>query len=445
MRDAWRLAIEAIRLVELKAFSERLALASISKQLNIQTPENIGLAHKLVIETIRRRNYIDALITHVLEPNSINNLNPRLRAFLRLYTYEMKFHGSANYEKALRIAKIGRAILGWRMLKDFEETLGFILSIDPRKSLAGNDIEKTSLETFQSNWFVKYCFRLLGRHEALQFFSSAMSNTPTYIRINTLKASEEELLEKICYDGLSLKKVDGLLHTYEVTKKNQALARTDSFKEGLFYIQDKASCLATEVVAPEPGMKILDICAAPGSKTTYLAQLMENKGTIYSIDYSKRRIQIWKRENTRMGVKITLPVIADSFNSLPFCNIKVNRVFLDPPCSGTGTFSRSPQVKWRLSKRSLKHMASIQWKMLNNCAGFVEKGGNLVYSTCSITIEENEMLIERFLRWNPEFSLVEARPRIGSPGLRGQINSQRLYPHRHKCNGFFIAKLVKQI
>jgi 16S rRNA (cytosine967-C5)-methyltransferase len=89
-------------------------------------------------------------------------------------------------------------------------------------------------------------------------------------------------------------------------------------------------------------------------------------------------------------------------------------------------------------------MAGIQWSMLNNCTEYVKEGGFLVYSTCSVTLEENEMLIERFLKWHPDFALTEASPRIGLPGLRGQSQSQRLYPHLHQCNGFFIAKLVNK-
>jgi len=171
---------------------------------------------------------------------------------------------------------------------------------------------------------------------------------------------------------------------------------------------------------------------------------MKNQGAIYSLDYSKRRMRVWKREVERMGVKIASPIITDIYNPLPIQNVMADLVVLDPPCTSTGTFSRTPSAKWRLSKRSIDHMSAVQWKMLNTCAEYVKEGGSLVYSTCSITVEENEILIERFLKWNPEFALVETKPRIGLPGLRGQARSQRLYSQVHKCNGFFIARLEKQ-
>ncbi|MDH5449099.1 MAG: RsmB/NOP family class I SAM-dependent RNA methyltransferase [Candidatus Bathyarchaeota archaeon] len=445
LRDAWALAIETLCWIELKGLSERLALVKASKQLGIQGPNTIGLAHKLVLETVRRQNFIDYMINSLLKPNSINDFHPSNLAFLRLYTYETKIRGNNGYERAVSIAGIGRSVLGWRRLKEVEKVLGPLLSLKPQQVLEGSDdAEKVSLQMFQPFWFVKYCFKLFGRHEALHIFESTLSNTPTYIRVNTLKMTEEELLKKISCEGIILEKVERLLHTYKVIKNKQPLVRTSSFSNGLFYIQDKASCLAAAVAAPKTGMTVLDVCAAPGAKTTYLAQLMENRGKIFSVDYSKRRTRIWKREIERMGVKIAMPIIGDAYNPLPFHKVEADLVILDPPCTSTGVFSRTPSAKWRLSKRSIRKMAAIQWEMLNNCAELVKKGGSLVYSTCSITTEENEVLIERFLKWNSEFALVETKPRIGLPGLRGQTCSQRLYPHIHESNGFFIAKLVKQ-
>mgnify|MGYP000159064096 CR=1 FL=1 len=140
---------------------------------------------------------------------------------------------------------------------------------------------------------------------------------------------------------------------------------------------------------------------------------------------------------------IALPIIADACRPLPV-KVDADLVILDPPCTSTGAFGKSPSTKWRLTKNSIRNMAKIQWMMLNQCAERVGEGGLLIYSTCSITLEENEMLIERFLKWHPDFSLVEASPRIGLPGLRGQLKCQRLYPHLHHCNGFFVAKLRRE-
>jgi 16S rRNA (cytosine967-C5)-methyltransferase len=211
----------------------------------------------------------------------------------------------------------------------------------------------------------------------------------------------------------------------------------------LFYIQDKASCFAAEVADPQPGMTVLDVCAAPGAKTTYLAQLMQNQGLVGSVDYSWRRMQVWRREVSRMGVEIAEPVLADACVSLPFA-LDADVVVLDPPCTSTGVFAKQPSAKWRLTPGSIEKMADIQWRMINSCAEKVKVGGVLTYSTCSITVEENEMVVERFLEAHPDFSLVEINPKLGVSGLRGLDMCQRLYPHIHGSNGFFIAKLLKK-
>jgi len=118
-------------------------------------------------------------------------------------------------------------------------------------------------------------------------------------------------------------------------------------------------------------------------------------------------------------------------------------VILDPPCSSTGVFAKQPSAKWRLRPKSIEKMATIQWRMINNCADKVAAGGVLTYSTCSITVEENEMIVERFLKWHSEFTLAPITPQIGLPGMRGLTQCRRLYPHLHQSNGFFIAKLRK--
>jgi 16S rRNA (cytosine967-C5)-methyltransferase len=290
---------------------------------------------------------------------------------------------------------------------------------------------------------VKYCNKLLGRAEALKFLEQSAQITPVYIRLNTLKAPTETILQKVQNEHVTVEKVPELKHAYKLLETKKPLTRTQSFKQGLFFIQDKASCLAAEVADPKQNATVLDVCAAPGSKTTYLAQLMENTGNIFSVDYSTRRIQVWKKETNHMAVTNAQPIVADVRTGLPL-KTSADLVILDPPCTSTGTFGKNPDAKWRLTKRSMLGMSKIQSEMITNCAEHVKQGGFLVYSTCSITLEENEMVIENFLKLNPEFKLVEPTPRIGLPGLRGLTKCQRLYPNVHECNGFFVAKMKKE-
>jgi 16S rRNA (cytosine967-C5)-methyltransferase len=448
LREAWSLAIEALSWMEREQISERLALARTAKQLEISDLNALRFAHGLVCETIRRRNLIDRFINEVLKPKSLGDFTFGVQSFLRLYVYQTrvaKNWAEADLDEAKNIVRLARSILGWRTLQPVEPYLGLLLTENPNVVLRGaGDEERVGLLTYHPTWFVRYCFRLFGRREALAFLEASAKTPPTHIRLNTLKGSEEEILKRLEEEKVRVEKVEGLRHAYKVLAAKQPLTRIKSFHEGFFYIQDKASCYAAEVADPKPGMVLLDVCAAPGAKTTYLAQLMQNRGVIYSIDYSRRRMGVWKSEVARMGVSIAEPIIADACNPPPVA-VEADMVVLDPPCTSTGAFAKLPSAKWRLTARSAEKMAEIQWQMLENSAEKLKPGGVLVYSTCSITVEENEMLIERFLKWYPEFSLVEVTPKLGLPGLRGLTQCQRLYPHIHECNGFFIAKLLRGI
>jgi 16S rRNA (cytosine967-C5)-methyltransferase len=447
LKEAWTLAIETMSWMEMRKLSERLALAKTVKQLGISDANAMRLAHMLVCETIRRRNFIDKFIDNVMKPKSLSEFNLGVQAFLRLYVYQTRVAKNLSridIEEAENIAKLARSILGWKTIRNVEYVLGELLTQKPEPVFQDvSDEERIGLLTFHPTWYVKYCFRLFGRSETIPMLEANVRSLPTYIRLNTLKAVENEILERLTAEGVTVEKVEQLKHAYKVAGAERPLTRTESFRQGLFYIQDKASCFAAEAANPKPGMTVLDVCAAPGAKTTYLAQLMQNRGSIYSLDYSRRRMDVWRSEVDRMGVENAVPVIADACNPLPFTT-DADIVVLDPPCTSTGAFGKLPSAKWRLTRRSIDKMAEIQWRMINNCAENVKPGGTLVYSTCSITVEENETLIERFLKWHTEFSLTEITPKMGLPGLRGLEKCQRLYPSTHQCNGFFIAKLLKE-
>jgi 16S rRNA (cytosine967-C5)-methyltransferase len=446
LKEAWTLSIETLSWMEMRRLSEPLALARTVKQLGMTDRNVVRMAHLLVSETVRRKNFIDKFINDVLKPDSLSEFDFGTQAFLRLYVYQtriVKNWSRADFDEAANIVKLGRSILGWKTLQSVEPILGVLLAQEAASVFeGGSDEQQIGLRTFHPSWFVRYCMGLFGRGETVDMLEADMKPPPTYVRLNTLKTDGENILQRLCRDGVSVQKVNGLRYTYEVTATPQPVTRTASFKEGLFYVQDKASCFAVEAGNPTGGITVLDVCAAPGAKTSFLAQLMQNKGEIISLDYSKRRMTTWKNEISNAGVEIAEPIIVDARFHLPL-DAEADLLVLDPPCTGTGTFAKNPAAKWRLAPSSIEKMAEIQWQMLNNCSEYVKPGGTLVYSTCSITVEENEMLVERFTKWHPEFLLNEIMPKIGLPGLRGLDKCQRLYPHVNGCNGFFIAKMLK--
>lgn len=446
-KDAWKIAIETLSWIEMQKISEQMAFAKAIDQMKIKESNTIRFAYGLVIETIRRKNLIDEVINFVLYPETINRFNFGLQSFLRLFVYQnrvVKNWSKINLREAEKIANLGRNIFGWKSFRKIEYILGFLLTQELSMILNRlNELDKIALTTFHPKWFVDYCIDLFGKNQGISFLRANNDSPPDYIRLNTIKGSKKEILERLTIDGVELKKVRRLKHSYEIIKTEKPLTKIDSFQSGLFYIQDKASTFATEIANPKAGDTVLDVCSAPGTKTSYLAQLMKNQGNIYSIDYSKRRNKTWKSVMKHMGVKNAFPILADVCISIPL-RVLADIIILDPPCTSTGVFSKHPSAKWRLSRKSIKKMAEIQLKMINNCADKVKSKGSIIYSTCSVTTEENEEIIEKFLKHNSNFILSKIEPKIGLSGLKGLEECQRFYPNIHRSNGFFIAKIIKK-
>jgi 16S rRNA (cytosine967-C5)-methyltransferase len=437
-REVLALAIEALSWMELRRINGRLALRRTAKQLGISDESVLRQAFRLIMEATRMRNAVDHILAQAMGQEKLEDVSLGVRSFLRIYTFEVRY-GEESLREVVEVASLAREILGSRELAPVEEALDLIPHLGTRLDGLPED-EATALMTFHPAWFVRYCSELLGREEALRLFQ--VPGLPTYIRMNSLKGANEESLEGLRREGVELEEA-GLEHAFRVVNRSRPLNLLEAYQEGLFTIQDKASVLAGLVAAPEPGMTVLDVCAAPGAKTSHLAQLMENQGRILSLDYSKRRLETWEREMARLGVENAEPVLGDARKPGAFPDVEADLVLVDPPCTGTGTFNRVPSGKWRLSRRSIDRMASIQLKILNNSAVHVREGGSLIYCTCSISREENEMVIRGFRSVNPAFYFVEASPRLGIPGLMGQSEAQRLYPHLHECNGFYLARLMK--
>ena len=446
LREAYTIAIETLSWMELRRLNERSALVRTAKQLNINNPGAMRLAYGLIVETTRRKNVIDKLINNVLAPKTLGEYDQGLQAFLRIYVYQTRVvrnWGKYNLKEAEAIASLGRSILGWEAMREIEPYLGFLLTRQIAPIIAEAPVaEKIALQTFNPTWFVEYCFKLFGKEGAAAFLQGNLNPPPTYIRINTLAGTEQEILGKLEAEGIKLEKTEPLKYTYKVLESKETLNNSASLKAGLFYVQDKASCFASEAANPASGSTVYDVCAAPGAKTTFLAQLMGNSGSIVSLDFSAKRMKTWQKETRRMHAANAEPVVADARVSIPVTG-EADLVVLDPPCTSTGVFAKQPSAKWRLSPKSIQNMSEVQLQLINNCADKVKPGGTLTYSTCSITEEENEGVVEAFLKAHPDFRLVEIEPKIGVPGLKGLTACQRLYPHLHDCNGFFVARMQR--
>ncbi len=443
VQDAVALAIEALSWMEHEGLSERTAFAKASRQLGITRTDQLRTAHLLILETSRRRNLIDYLIRRgVAGRFDLDSIPHGAASLLRLFCYWTKFH-RADERDVIRLLRAARSALGWRALQPIELALGRIIALDIVGELRKlpHD-EALALSVFHPRWFVSSSALLLGRPAAFKLMKRNAQRASSYLRINTLLGDEETCLREVEEAGISVEPVHNLPLTLKVLSSKRPIVQTKPYRQGRIAVQDKASILAGILADPRPSDAVLDVCAAPGAKTMHLAGLMENRGAIYSIDRSSERMNLWKREIKRLGVKIAHPLLADASKPFP-TNVQADVILLDPPCSNTGTFWKAPAEKWTITPERVDSLARIQRTILENASRFVREGGTLVYSTCSILVEENEHVVNGFLAANPNFKAVNSSQRIGLPGLYDLEIGQRLYPHIHDCNGHFLSKMKR--
>ncbi len=431
-RQPLLIAVRALELVDVQKMSCKLAMSIALKEIE-HSLRDVKKAQEVAFEVQRRLNRIDRVLERAGCPPS--ELSPYTRNLLRALVFLMKVKG----EGVKQAIESGRKVVGWKKLMSLEPFLARAYWEEPPEPT--EDEERLSLRYCVPRWLVKYCIKVFGRPFALRLLRSMLWKGRTYVRVNTLKADERRVVKILEERGFKLMKDPDVPHLYRLDEAPRPVVATDLYRMGLIQPGDKASHVAVLLASPEPGEEVLDMCAAPGMKTSYLAQLMGNEGKIVSVDYSFRRILVWRRNVARLGVGIAQPVVGDALN--PCLKGEFDLVVLDPPCSGTGSMHRDPARKWQLREADVFKIARVQTKMLKECAKYVKRGGRLLYSTCSITREENELVVRDFLRENPDFSLRRLDFPKAMRGLDGLEECVRLYPHVHETDGFFIALLEK--
>jgi NOL1/NOP2/sun family putative RNA methylase len=307
-------------------------------------------------------------------------------------------------------------------------------------------VESASLSTKYGyeEWLVSRFLRYVPN---VGNFLSKMERIPTqYIRVNTLKTTKAALIKRLLSEGFELKGTV-IPEVLAVKKAPLMTGATNEYLLGHYYIQDLSSCMAVDALDIAPGQVVLDVAAAPGGKTTFIAQKMDNTGAIIAIEPNGKRARSMSFNLTRCGVYNTCIFNMDALQGVNF-EMKFDRVLLDAPCSCEGVIAKDPARKKNHTPQDVDYCSKIQERLIEAAASSVKPDGILVYSTCSFAPEENEMVVDRLLR---NFSNIRVEPiHYGNSGLTkfGDLkfdeqleNARRLYPHLHDTTGFFIARL----
>jgi 16S rRNA (cytosine967-C5)-methyltransferase len=302
-------------------------------------------------------------------------------------------------------------------------------------------------------WLVQRWLKEMGVEKTIHICIFNNQISPLTFRTNTLKIRREDLIRKL--EEKELKPLATAFSEEGILLQDPPPTSELPFmKEGLYIIQDDASQLVTSILDPKPGERILDACAAPGGKTTHMAQKMENQGEIYALDLNKGRLDLIEEVCERLGVRIVKTTKGDAGKSLPIPQgIKFDRILTDVPCSGFGTLRKNPDLKWRRGEKDIQRLSELQFSILSNLSAYVKEGGILIYSTCTVFHEENEDVVEKFLGGHPEFQLDQIEKVASAFIADGKSEKLRLFlqngyfktfPPKNEMDGFFVARLRKQ-
>lgn len=400
-----------------------------------------ALLYELVHGVVRWSGRLDWILSGFYK-GQFSKALPLLKNTLRVALYQIMF-----LDKVPEYAAVNEAV---EFIKKFQGqkpadiTNAILRNIGRNKNSLRYPDPETNLigyySTYYSHpgWLVKRWIARYGRDGAEALMMANNERPYLTLRINQLKVSKEEFIRLM--DSVNLKYSKGrYLNEYCKLQSLTNISGWQYFTEGYFGIQDESAGLACRLLGVEHDMRVLDMCAAPGGKAAYLADLMGNTGEIVALDFFESRLELLKQNNERLGVSNIKTVVTDA---LEYTDEKFDRILVDAPCTGLGTLSKKPDIKWKKELVDLHNISKLQTNLLEKASTLIKDGGAIVYSTCTIEPEENFEIVRKFLAKHDDFRLVSAEEFVPAETVDSNGCVQTL-PHKHKTDGAFAARLEK--
>lgn len=416
-----------------------------------------ALTQELTLGVLRWQGQLDFFITHFTK-RKLAKLDLEVVIALRLGLYQLQFldrippHAAINesvnlvkLHKKHSAAPMVNAVLRAAQRAGKEALAQIIQTI-------ANPLEKLSIETSHPQWLLERWMRRWGADEARNLAVANNRAPVTAFRFNPRVQAEAITREWLAAQHIQIRPAE-LAPNAAVITAGSLSANAEAMQQGWLYLQDEASQLVAHLLANTPHSalrtpRLLDLCAAPGSKTTLLASLLPENALLVACDLHWHRLQTMRELAAQARVANLNLLQLDASKALPFADTKFDFVLLDAPCSGLGTLQRHPEIKWRIQETKIKELAALQQQLLANAATQVNTGGLLVYSVCSTEGEEGENVIAAFRATHPEFHDV-TRERLTELGIEAEALmtatfGARTFPHRQGCEGFFVCALCKR-
>ncbi|MCL4424715.1 MAG: 16S rRNA (cytosine(967)-C(5))-methyltransferase RsmB [Firmicutes bacterium] len=435
----------------LKGVEERDAYADIllDHWLNRHQllPRERALATEIAFGTLRRRNTLDWVIEG-FSSRPIVKMDLWTRNILRLGAYQLLYLERIPARAAVDEAvKLARRFAPYGVSGFVNAVLRRVANgrLPPFPSLAEDPLTHLSLNYSHPRWLVERWLTQLGWEGTAALCQANNQPPPVTLRVNRLKSTPAEAREALAAARIEVG-TGNYLPEALVVRKAGSPERLPGYAEGWFSLQDESSMLVAHALDPQPGEMVVDMASAPGGKTTHLAEVMGNLGNIVAADVHEHRLSSVRERAHRLGIRIIRTMVADGRQLADLYAGQADRVLLDAPCSGLGVLRRNPEARWRKRPQDIPGLVRLQMELLAAGAQLLKPEGTLVYSTCTITPEENQGVVEGFLKRHPDFAREDLRPFLPE-GLHKvpQVDEGwiQLYPHLHGTDGFFLARLRK--
>jgi 16S rRNA (cytosine967-C5)-methyltransferase len=444
-KNVREVALETLLAVEEKEAYSNLLLNNMIETHRL-SERDVRLLTEIVYGTIQRRDTLDYYLAPFLK--KARKLERWVRVLLRLTLYQVlyldRIPDRAAIFEAVEIAK-KRGHQGIASLVNGVMRAILRQGVPPLENIE-DEVERLAVATSHPRWLVKRWVEQYGWMETKRMCETNLLPPKQTARVNTARITIAETLDRLRQEGMEVSRGEVAAEAIQAKKGN--LANTEAFRRGWITIQDESSMLVARALGPKEHERVLDSCAAPGGKSTHIAELMNNTGQVICADIHEHKVNLIEENAKRLQLtNISARTLDSRRLGEVFERETFDKILVDAPCSGFGVIRRKPDIKYAKTEADIPSLAALQREILDAVAPLLKKGGTLVYSTCTIDHEENEAVIAQFLNDHPEFSpdetMKQRLPEKVQPYVRnGQLH---LLPHYFGSDGFFIASLRKKV
>ena len=407
---------------------------------NIILDKDKALVTEIVYGTLRRLKTIDTIIASFVKDISI--MDKKILNILRVAVYQMNY-----LDKVPSYAACNEAVEEAKEISDKDSKLvngilrNFVKKEGKFDIVFRNKIDEIAFDLSFEPWMVRMFIKQYGEHEALEILEG-LNNTPKMtVRVNSIKGDYEDVYEELEEAGYNIE--EGCICPEAISiKGGKGIENNQAFVDGKITVQDESAMLISPLLDLEEGMKVLDLCCAPGGKTTHIGELLNNTGEVLGFDLHENKLELVKENYERLGITNIKLAQMDATKLDAKLVSYADRVLLDVPCSGIGIIRKKPEIKWTKKRKDLKEIVEVQREILENAWEYLKTGGVMVYSTCTLNKEENEENIKWFLSKHKDATIEKVFIGKGANLCYDQMGTLTILPNEY-MDGFFVAKIKK--